>query len=184
MTDKIKEIFKKDIKQSLIIGISISLTYYYAFYQYHQHKLKTFVAYLVFGSILGYLISTASELAHYILNNKSSIYKKSLILHIIVEFLLSAFIFIATAYSFQLIFSGIISFEYGLYIGVGVGIMSALVFLSYYAIEQQKKALRLEKENKKLAVMKERNRIARELHDSVSQNLFGLNLQLNTLKEY
>ena len=183
MPDKIKEILRKDIKQSLLIGISISLTYYYAFYQYHQYKLKTFAAYLVFGSILGYLISTASELAHYILNKKFSGYEKSLYMHIIVEFSLSALIFSATAYSFQLIFSGFISFEYGIYIGIGVGIMSTLVFLSYYALDQQKKALRLEKENKKLAVMKERNRIARELHDSVSQNLFGLNLQLNTLKE-
>ncbi len=183
MTDKIKEILKKDIKLSLIIGISISLTYYYAFYQFHQYKLKTFAAYLVFGSILGYLISTASELAHYLLNKKFSIYKKSLILHIIVEFFLSALIFSVTSFSFQLIFSNYVSFEYVFYISIGVGIMSALVFLSYYAVEQQKKALRLEKENKKLAVMKERNRIARELHDSVSQNLFGLNLQLNTLKE-
>ena len=183
MTDKIKEILKKDIKLSLIIGISISLTYYYAFYQFHQYKLKTFIAYLVFGSILGYFISTASELAHYLLNKRFLRYKKSLISHIIVEFLLSAFIFNVISYSFQSITSDAVSFEYGLYISIGVGIMSALVFLSYYAVEQQKKALRLEKENKKLAVIKERNRIARELHDSVSQNLFGLNLQLNTLKE-
>ena len=183
MRDKVKEILKKDIKLSLIIGISISLTYYYAFYQFHQHKLKTFAAYLVFGSILGYLISTASELAHYLLNKKFLRYKKSLALHIIVEFLLSAFIFTATSYTFQFIFSDYVAFNYVFYISIGVGIMSALVFLSYYAIEQQKRALRLEKENKKLAVMKERNRIARELHDSVSQNLYGINLQLNTLKE-
>ena len=183
MRENIKKILKKDIKLSLIIGISISLTYCYAFYQFHQHKLKTFAAYLVFGSILGYLISTGSELVHYLLSEKFNKYRKSLLLHIIVEFFLSAFIFTATSYSFQVIFSGYIAFDYVFFISIGVGIMSVLVFLGYYSREQQEKALRLEKENKKLAVMKERNRIARELHDSVSQNLFGLNLQLNTLKE-
>ena len=183
MKSRIKDILKKDIKLSLIIGISISLTYYYAFYQFHQDKLKTFVAYLIFGSILGYLISTVSELVHYLLSEKFHKYQKSLLLHIIVEFFLSAFIFTTTSYSFQVIFSGYIAFDYVFFISVGVGIMSVLVFLGYYSREQQEKALRLEKENKKLAVMKERNRIARELHDSVSQNLFGLNLQLNTLKE-
>ena len=183
MREKIKKILKKDIKFSLIIGISISLTYYYAFFQFHQDKLKTFSAYLVFGSILGYLISTGSELVHYLLNKKFNKYRKSLLLNIIVEFFLSALIFSITSWSFQIVFSQIISFDYIFFISIGVGIMSVLVFLGYYSIEQKERALRLEKENKKLAVMKERNRIARELHDSVSQNLFGLNLQLNTLKE-
>lgn len=31
-------------------------------------------------------------------------------------------------------------------------------------------------------MLKERNRIARELHDSVSQNLFGISLQHSTLE--
>lgn len=183
MKSRIKDILKKDIKLSFIIGISISLTYYYAFYRFHQDKLKTFGIYLVFGSILGYLISTSSELIHYLLSEKFNKYEKSLLLHIIIEFFLSASIFSITSVVFQTISSNVISFDYIFYISIGVGIMSVLVFLGYYSREQQEKALRLEKENKKLAVMKERNRIARELHDSVSQNLFGLNLQLNTLKE-
>ena len=170
MKSRIKDILKKDIKLSLIIGISISLTYYYAFYQFHQNKLKTFAVYLVFGSILGYLISTFSELFNYLLSEKFNKYKESLFMHIIVEFFLAAAIFSITSVSFQTIFSQIISFDYIFFISIGVGIMSVLVFLGYYSREQQEKALRLEKENKKLAVMKERNRIARELHDSVSQN--------------
>jgi signal transduction histidine kinase len=39
----------------------------------------------------------------------------------------------------------------------------------------------LEEENKKLVVLEERNRIAREIHDSIVQSLYGVNLQLNTI---
>lgn len=183
MTNKIKEFITKDIKMKIIIGIAISLSYYYAFYEFHQSKLETFIVYLIFGSILGYCIATSSEIVQYVFSKKYDKYRKSFSLQIFTEFILSAFTFIVVSTIFQTIFTNFIDFNYTIYVSVGVGIMSGLVFLFFSAVEQQKRALRLEKENKKLAVMKERNRIARELHDSVSQNIFGLNLQLNTLRE-
>ncbi len=67
---------------------------------------------------------------------------------------------------------------YVLYISLGVGVVTVMIQLYYTDLEQK---IKLEKENKKLAVVEERNRIARELHDSVSQNLFGISLNLNTL---
>jgi signal transduction histidine kinase len=53
-------------------------------------------------------------------------------------------------------------------------------YFEYLAIKDER--LRLEEKNKELAVIEERNRIARELHDSVSQSLFGISLNLNTLE--
>ena len=65
---------------------------------------------------------------------------------------------------------------------MGVGIISAMIcfYFEYLAIKDER--LRLEEKNKELAVIEERNRIARELHDSVSQSLFGISLNLNTLE--
>jgi two-component system, NarL family, sensor histidine kinase LiaS len=41
----------------------------------------------------------------------------------------------------------------------------------------------LSEESKALAVLEERNRLARELHDAVKQQLFGLNLTLGAIKQ-
>jgi Signal transduction histidine kinase len=66
-------------------------------------------------------------------------------------------------------------------ISLGVGVASMMItFFFIYATEKDV-LLRLEKENRELAVIEERNRIARELHDSVSQNIFGISLNLKSL---
>jgi two-component system, NarL family, sensor histidine kinase LiaS len=45
------------------------------------------------------------------------------------------------------------------------------------------KNAKLSEESKALAVLEERNRLARELHDAVKQQLFGLNLTLGAVKQ-
>lgn len=54
-------------------------------------------------------------------------------------------------------------------------------FFFVYAQERGAR-LRLEQENQRLAVLAERTRIAQELHDSVSQNLYGISLHLSALE--
>jgi signal transduction histidine kinase len=66
-------------------------------------------------------------------------------------------------------------------ISLGVGVASVMITFFFLYAEEKEALLRLEKENRELAVVEERNRIARELHDSVSQNIFGISLNLNTL---
>ncbi len=67
------------------------------------------------------------------------------------------------------------------FVSLGVGISCVITSFFFIFTEEKIELLRLEKENRKLAVIGERNRIARELHDSVSQNLYGINLSLNNL---
>lgn len=49
--------------------------------------------------------------------------------------------------------------------------------------EVTKKEEQLKKANKDLIVSRERNRIARELHDSISQSLHGINYSIHTLRQ-
>jgi signal transduction histidine kinase len=74
------------------------------------------------------------------------------------------------------------SLKTAFYSSMGVGIVSAMIcfYFEYLTIKDER--IRLEEKNKELAVVEERNRIARELHDSVSQSLFGISLNLNTLE--
>ena len=62
-----------------------------------------------------------------------------------------------------------------------MGIFTALIGLFFVYSWEIEERLRLEEENKKLLVLEERNRIARELHDSIAQSLYGVNLHLNTI---
>ncbi|MFW6270612.1 MAG: folate family ECF transporter S component [Bacillota bacterium] len=71
----------------------------------------------------------------------------------------------------------------------GQGIFSAKGELLYIdgvisdITEVTKKEERLKKANKNLIVTRERNRIARELHDSISQSLHGINYSIHSLKQ-
>jgi signal transduction histidine kinase len=66
-------------------------------------------------------------------------------------------------------------------ISLGVEVASMMNAFFFIYTEQKDELIRLEQENRELWVMEERNRIARELHDSVSQNIFGIRLNLGTL---
>jgi signal transduction histidine kinase len=69
-----------------------------------------------------------------------------------------------------------------LYESFGVGILSSMLSFYFNYLKEKDDRIALEVENRKLAVIEERTRIAREIHDSVSQTLFGVNLHLNALK--
>lgn len=66
---------------------------------------------------------------------------------------------------------------------LGTATLSTIIAMFCIFIKEIEDKLQLEQNSKKLAVIEERNRLARELHDSVSQNLFGISLNLNIIKQ-
>ncbi|WP_027338935.1 sensor histidine kinase [Halonatronum saccharophilum] len=184
MKDKIKEILVGEIKQAILIGIGVTMFYFFTFYPYNGFNFKLLLNNLIFGSIVGYSIFVINNITPLLLNEYIYCYRNNLFLHIINSFFVSVVTYNLVVKVFSIFVSDFISGPYTFYISLGVGVISVMISVFYYALDKQEEALRLEKENKKLAVLEERNRIARELHDSVSQNLFGINLQLNTLEGF
>ncbi|GAB6099592.1 hypothetical protein JCM16358_14710 [Halanaerocella petrolearia] len=170
--------FLEVAQESSIIGIGISLTFMFSF-QGLVTNIKVWGAYILFGGIVGFFIGLANTSLDKIFNKlpDSSLY---IILKLIIVYTVSDITFYLVGLIFFTLLS--ISTDYLLYTSLAVGIPSVMINLFYTFMAEKETKLQLEKENKKLAVIEERNRIARELHDSVSQNLFGISLNLNTLE--
>lgn len=161
------------------IGIGISMAFFLAFFpDSHQNIVISVVNYIVFGFIMGYMISSSIYIVELIIHS----FLPRSVINIFLELFLAFIVSTGVFYGIGTILNNFsIPPEYLFYISLAVGLASTMVALFYIVIEEQAEKVELEKENSKLAVLEERNRIARELHDSVSQNLFGINLNLNSL---
>ncbi|MFW6389628.1 MAG: histidine kinase [Halanaerobiales bacterium] len=171
--------------KSGIIGIGISLMFVFAFLgRTEENIFIVLLVYIIFGYIVGVLIPLVIRLVIYFgkrlsLTLFNNIFVQSLITYVIgclVFYFCSKMFFIVMGNS-QEQFNQNITF----YVSLGTGVGAVMIFLFFNYIDAQKRQIQLEKENRQLAVIEERNRIARELHDSVSQNLFGISLNLKTL---
>jgi signal transduction histidine kinase len=171
--------FIKNAKMGGFIGIGISLTLTIVGGGLSIDPLF-WIGCIIFGFLIGSLLSIGNELVLNMFFRTFPNYDKPLWPLLTIVYIVSVVIFycftVLVNHIFKLMSSGNI-----FYVSIGVGIACVMITVfSVYANEKEE-LLRLEKENKELAVVDERNRIARELHDSVSQNLFGISLNLNTL---
>lgn len=181
MKDKIISILKDSLKSG-IIGVGISLVFFFSFSGFLAEgniTLMLFI-YMIFGYIAGVLIPFTNSIVVWLLGEYLPSLVNNIISNLIITYIVSASVFYLTFNIFLKIL-GLGIYGTTIYVSLGVGIASVMIRLFYNYYEEQEKKLALEQENRKLAVVEERNRIARELHDSVSQNLFGISLNLNTL---
>lgn len=169
------------ISYSGIIGIGISLMFMLTV-EGLPPMFSRFITYTILGLVAGLFISSSYLITKRFFSRFRA-YNEHLFLRITHSYLVCtlAFFLVASAMTFlsRSIFP---SFKTALFTSMGVGIISAMIcfYFEYLALKDER--LQLEEKNKELAVIEERNRIARELHDSVSQNLFGISLNLNTLE--
>jgi|GEM_PF-1381857 len=145
-------------------------------------SLTTFLTYTIFGLMAGFFISS-TFIATRKFFSRFPVYTEHLLLRMIHAYLVSTTTFFLVALPVTLLPwsffpSRLIVFQ----TSMGVGIISMMICLAFEYLSIKDERLRLEQKNKELAVVEERNRIARELHDSVSQSLFGISLNLNTLE--
>lgn len=164
-----------------MIGIGISFMFMLTLEGFPQ-TITPFITYTIFGLAAGFLISFSYVITNRLFSRFKA-YNEHLFLRIIHSYLVCTIAFFLVALVMTLLpWSIFPSLKTAFYSSMGVGIISAMIcfYFEYLAVKDER--LRLEEKNKELAVVEERNRIARELHDSVSQSLFGISLNLNTLE--
>ncbi|NLW47717.1 MAG: sensor histidine kinase [Firmicutes bacterium] len=167
------------IKWGALIGVIISAMFLFAF-ENLRLDISVLVNYIFFGLLAGILITASNNLVGQWF---SSANKGRILFGLLLHYLVSVLTFFSLALFYRTyIYSFFPSLQNIIGTSLGVGLASVVISLFWrYSIEIDER-LKLEQQNRKLAVVEERNRIARELHDSVSQNLFGISLNLKTLK--
>ncbi|MEJ6951230.1 sensor histidine kinase [Natronospora cellulosivora (SeqCode)] len=183
-----KKFHFKSILGDGLIGVAISIVFFIALNNYinlatFNQMLIGFFFFVLFGFLVGVFIPLSINIFHIIIKKKFKILDEYFLAVLFLTYIIGLVVFYIFSNIF-LIFINIF-FTYHIdnliFISLGAGIISLLLHLFYIYYEQLDERIRLEKENKNIALIEERNRIARELHDSVSQNLFGISLHLNTL---
>ncbi|NLY90659.1 MAG: sensor histidine kinase [Firmicutes bacterium] len=163
-----------------LIGIGIALMFMLTIEGF-PCPLPTFLTYTIFGLVVGFLISS-SYLATKKFFSRFQVYNEHLSLRMLQAYLVCTLTFFLAALPVTILpWSFFPSRLIAFWTSLGVGIISVMICLAFEYFYLKDERLRLEQKNKELAVIEERNRIARELHDSVSQSLFGISLNLNTL---
>ena len=170
----------KEARQGALVGLGIALTFFFINGGLRYPSIIFYFTLL--GLTAGFSIAFFAELAQSLLREIIQDTVKSVIIETLVTYIISSGVFFIIFSTYNTIFSKDINIWLSFYFSLGIGVASVMVGLFFKFIKEKEDIIRLEKENRQLAVIKERNRIARELHDSVSQSLFGVNLQLNTLK--
>lgn len=172
----------KDAKLGGLLGIGISLTFMFAnepsLFKYPSISLT----YIVMGFIVGALITSANIIVSTIFLKIYPRFNHILWMQLALSYLVNSSMYYGIFSLISLVLPKVFTPDFILITSLEVGLISLMVTMFFIYKEEKEEKLKLERENRELAVIEERNRIARELHDSVAQNLFGLNLNLNTLK--
>ncbi len=171
-----KEIFK-DACIGAAFGLGIGLIFLIVTEGFFV-SLKTCLVYLFFGGLLGFILTTSIEFTNNLIMVIFPRWKGSWLFQFALSFAVGFgifYIFLSVFKPFKLAGEPLLASSFA------VGVFTALVGLFFAYSWEVKTRLGLEEENKKLAIPEERNRIARQLHGSIAQSLYGLNSHLNTL---
>jgi signal transduction histidine kinase len=168
----------KWIRWGALIGVIISSMYLLAVED--EYELHVLIHYILFGLLTGVTITTGNNIISRWFPSDSKLF---IIFSLLLHFTVSILIFGLVALGYRAyVYSFFPNFQTIVGTSLGVGLSSAAISLFWRYLTVIDERLKLEVQNRNLAVVEERNRIARELHDSVSQNLFGISLNLKTLK--
>lgn len=164
-----------------IIGIGISLSFSLSFAGLSKYNLWSWVIMILFGFLVGFFITLFNFHVEVLLYKLKPDFNGNIFFRLSIGFIVSFIVFYILGYLFLIILFEAMPVKFLYYTSLGVGVASIMIHMFFIYTEEQEEKIILERENRKLAIVEERNRIARELHDSVSQNLFGISLSLNTL---
>jgi signal transduction histidine kinase len=142
------------------------------------HSVFAWPSIIGFGLGIGFLLTVGNKLVGTVIQHLFPRLKGWPLLNAGLAFPVSVPLFYLT---FSLIYPWS-PFHQRLACSFGAGIAAVMVAFYFFYTEEKEEIIRLKQENQKLLVLQERNRIAREFHDSVSQNLFAISLHLSTLE--
>lgn len=167
----------RDGAKGALIGIGISAAFILITYGFPNSVLG-FLFMIGFGLGIGFLLTVGNELV-----GKVALYlfpklQRWALFNVLLAFPVSVALFFPI---FSLFFQWI-PLGQRLAYSMGAGVASVMAGFFFIYAEEREERIHLEQENQRLAVLEERNRIAQELHDSVSQNLYGISLHLSTLE--
>lgn len=184
---KARQVFSMDLLQGCfqgaMIGLAVSVAFLLASGGF-TFTLLQFFGHVVLGILAGLSITIATiAVGSWVDTLESRVGKAWIFLKIGTVYITGTLCFYFSGSLLSLL-PGIFPEEgnFILYNSTSIGFITVLVSMVYGYLEEKEAALKMEKEYRELAVLEERNRIARDLHDSVSQNLFGLSLNLNAVK--
>lgn len=166
----------RDGRKGALIGVGITTAFILLTYGFPD-SARGFLFIIGFGLGIGFLLTVGNELIIIMTQSFCPKLQRWPRFSAFLVFPVSVIIFFPV---FSLFFRHIpVGWRLTYSMGAGIGSMLAGFFFVY--AQEREERLRLERENQRLAVLEERNRIAQELHDSVSQNLYGISLHLGAL---
>ena len=176
LSNRNKEMLK-DAGRGALFGIGIGFAFRLALVGMPTNLLD-WLATSVFGMVIGFALTLSIEFMTKLILLFMPSLGRCLSFHFLLDFMVGFGVFYSIAY-----FSEPFGFEREniFHYSVAVAISAAMIGLFFLFMGETEEKIRLEEENKRLAVLEERNRVARELHDSVAQALFGINLHLSTI---
>jgi signal transduction histidine kinase len=172
----------RDAGRGAFIGIGMALMFMIIFERLAPDP-RIWSGFIILGLVAGFVITLGNELVSKVMLAVYPRYCQSIWLELSVSYLVNVLLFFTLFNLINRVFSLTPwnqGFIFSLSLGVGWGSLMVTLFFIYKMEKDEK--LHLEIEAGKLAVIEERNRIARDLHDSISQNLFGINLHLDTIQ--
>lgn len=186
MTAMVKNQFVQLLKNSrkgAIVGVIIAILYMLSSFGLQFNPTAVFY-FLLFGLLVGFLIAFTLSAADRLIVRVFAFSEQYIIIpQSLSIFVISSTVFLGSAYIFNRLYLGYFpSPSTIISASIWTGIAAVIAFLIMNYLEEREEKKRLEYSSDRLAVIEERRRIARELHDSVSQILFGVSLNLQTLE--
>ena len=200
-TKKDKDEYLKNLKVSSFFGLFFGVAFVIVSY-INAGQLETTLYFvpIICAVISGLAGLLATFLEDFLINRglENALIRKTIIFSIVITLTITLTLIVFTQSDFSNFFHNL---QRSMFLGIFFGVLFAIVIaaVEYYnwKVEQKMKILELENKyledlttkdtmlkeaTKNLLVSKERNKMARELHDSISQDIHGISYGLSSLK--
>ncbi|MCX7746975.1 MAG: sensor histidine kinase [Clostridia bacterium] len=167
-------IIAKKSLPGVFIGMVVSLMNYVrqGYFPYVQDALKD----LFVWSFMGFVITFVNYFSIHALRKVFPGIMIRKLVYLPFTFILSYLL------SISFILSGLIDTTLFSSFSLGIGMGTSLVFYFFMQSEKKDVLLSLQETQQELEILHERNRIAQDIHDAMQQDLFAIDLHLNTLR--
>ncbi|MGM0445862.1 MAG: sensor histidine kinase [Bacillota bacterium] len=200
-TKKQKDEYIKNLKVSSLFGLFFGIVFVIVTYITNNNIEATIYFVPVICAVISGLAGLLATFLERLLIKRgldNALIRKTVIFSIVITLTITLTIIVFTQSDFSSFFQNLQrNMLWGIFFGVLFAVVIAAVEYYNWKVEQKMKILELENKyledlaakdtmlkeaTKNLLVSKERNKMARELHDSISQDIHGISFGLTSLK--